>query len=372
MKEVHRSRRLSVADVKSVGEKVSYKRRFSGFSRSGRFLTGAVLLAGLATYGASIPTASAATHSVRLVLGGGTDFSDTTLYYAIKLLKAEGITVQLDNLADPSSALEAVISGQSDIYLGDPIEAAVAVGNANANIQYIGTVEQTTDYEILSLPNFTLKNLSGATLATAGAGTAGQIIADTAFSKIGISPSSFNDVTVGGTSARVTAILSGEVDLAPVLAPSAVPAVATGKVKILMNAGQVLGQYLQEGMIASHNFIKSSPSVVQDVVNAFLNASRWGATKSEESQFISVADANQLQGALTKAEEQSSWLQLKNAGFYATNGAICAAAITKTEQYTYQAGGSLTKADTPSYKKWVDPTFVDAYLKAHHQPTTAC
>lgn len=372
MNEMNRNRRSSVASVKLLGKGESRKRRFSLFNVPIRILTGAVLAAGLITWGASIPAASASTHTVRIVLGGGTDFSDTSLYYAVKLLKVEGITVDLNNLADPSSALDAVISGSSDIYLGDPIEAAVAVANAGANIQYVGTVEQTTDYEILSLPNFTLKNLSGATLASAGAGTAGTIIADAAFSKIGINPSNLNDVTVGGTSARVTAILAGEVDLAPVLAPSAVPAVATGKVKILLNAGQVLGQYLQEGLIASHGFIKSDPSVVQDVVNAFLNASRWGSTKADENQFLSVADANQLQGSLTRAEEQASWLQLNNARFYAVNGAICQSAIDKTEQYTYEAGGSLTKADTPSYKKWIDPTFVDAYLKAHHQTASAC
>jgi ABC-type nitrate/sulfonate/bicarbonate transport system substrate-binding protein len=338
-----------------------------------RFLAGAALAAGLVTYGASIPGANAASSkTVSIVLGGGTDFSDASLYYAMNLLKAEGITVQLNNLADPASALDAVISGQSDIYLGDPMEAAVAVGNGGAEVQYVGTVEQTTDYVVLSLPQFTLKNLSGATLATAGPGTAGAIIANTAFAKIGINPASLNDVTVGGTSARVTAILSGQVDLAPALAPSAVAAVATGKVKILMNAGTVLGSYLQEGLIASDTYIHASPKVVQDVVTAFLNASRWASTKTHESQFLSVANSNQLNGGLTTTEEQLSWQAFKTAGFYATNGAICASAITKTEQYTYAAGGSLTKATTPAYSKWVDPTFVKAYLKAHKQKTTAC
>jgi ABC-type nitrate/sulfonate/bicarbonate transport system substrate-binding protein len=374
MMGMHRSERSSVASVKSVGKVAGRARKISSFGRSGRLLTGALIAAGLVTYGATVPMsgAGASTKTVRIVLGGGTDFTDASLYYAINLLKKEGITVDLNNLADPASALDAVISGQSDIYLGDPMEAAVAVGNGGAKIQYVGTVEQTTDYVILSLPNYTLKNLSGATLATAGAGTAGQIIADTALGKIGISPASLNDVTVGGTSARVTAILAGEVDLAPVLAPSAVPAVATGKVKILLNAGQVLGQYLQEGMIASDSFIHTSPALVQEVVTAFINSSRWASSKSHESQFLSVANANQLGGGLTTAEERSSWAALDSAGFFATNGAVCATAITKTEQYTYAAGGSLTKATTPSYKSWVDPKFVDAYLKANKDKPTAC
>jgi ABC-type nitrate/sulfonate/bicarbonate transport system substrate-binding protein len=367
MSGMHRSGHLSAVNVKSAG-------KISRFWRSGRLLTGALIAAGLVTYGAAVPVsgAGAATKTVRIVLGGGTDFTDASLYYAIGLLKKEGITVDLNNLADPASALDAVISGQSDIYLGDPMEAAVAVGNGGAKIQYIGTVDQTTDYVVLALPNFTLKNLSGATLATAGTGTAGQIIADAAFSKIGISPSSFNDVTVGGTSARVTAILAGEVDLAPVLAASAVPAVETGKVKILLNAGSVLGSYLQQGMIASDSFLHSNSTLVQEVVTAFLNSNRWAMSASHEAQFLSVANANQLQSGLTTPQEKAAWLQLKNGGFYAVNGAICPSAILKTEQYTYAAGGGLTKATTPSYKSWVDPKFVDAYLKANKDKATAC
>ena len=370
---MYRSERSSDASATFPREEGARRRGFLGFHNVFRFLTGAVVAAGLLTYGAGIPSANAtSTHTVGIVLGGGTDFSDASLYYAIHLLKTEGITVNLNNLADPASALDAVISGQSNIYLGDPMEAAVAVGNGGAKIEYVGTVEQTTDYVVLSLPKFNLKNLSGATLATAGPGTAGAIIANTAFAKIGINPSSLNDVTVGGTSARVTAILSGQVDLAPALAPSAVAAVATGKVKILLNAGTVLGSYLQEGLIASDSYVHSNSAVVQDVVNAFLNASRWALSKSHESQFLSVANANQLQGGLSTAEEELSWTAFKNAGFYAANGALCPSAILKTEQYTYAAGGSLTKSTTPAYSKWVDPAFVKAYLKAHKQNTKSC
>jgi len=372
MEEVTGVERLSDASVKLVGQSKSRQRGFAKFNRSARFLTGAALAAGLITYGASLPAASAATttHHVRIVLGGGTDFSDASLYYAVSHLQGEGISVTLSNLADPASALEAVVSGKSDIYLGDPMEAAVAVTNGGANIKYVATIEQTTDYEILSLPKYTLKNIAGATLATAGPGTAGAIIADTALAKIGVKPSSLHAVTVGGTSARVTAILSGQVDLAPVLAPSAVSAVATGKVKILLNAGQVLGSYLQEGLITSGSYVKNYPTIVQQVVDAFLASNRWAATNG--AQFISVANQNQLQGSLTKAQEQASWLQLKNGSFYATNGAICPNAILQTERYTYSAGGTLTKSNTPAYSSWVDPSFVKKYLTQHHQSASSC
>ena len=58
------------------------------------------------------------------------------------------------------------------------------------------------------------------------------------------------------------------------LAPDAVSAVATGKVKILLNAGSVLGDYLQQGLIASDSFAAST-ATAQATVTAFLDAERW-------------------------------------------------------------------------------------------------
>lgn len=330
-----------------------------------------------ATLGLAAGGASAGVHAhranvrdVRIAVGGGTDFSDSPVYQAMSVLKSEHYRIVFSDLADPSSALEAVASGKADIYLGDPMEAATAVGNAGAKIEYLASLQQGTDYEILSQKKFTLKNLAGATMGSAGQGTAGTIIANAALAKAGVDPNSIHDVTVGGTSARVTAILSGQVDLAPALAPSAVAAVATGKVKILLNAGKYLGRYLQQGLIASDSFVQNNPKTTQHVVDAFINAERWAATK--ESAYISTAAANQLQGSLTSAEEKASWQQLKGGAIFAINGAICPSDIKLTEHYTYLSGGSLTKANTPAYNTWVDPQFVKVFLKQHHISLHAC
>jgi NitT/TauT family transport system substrate-binding protein len=330
-----------------------------------------VLASSVSLAGTAGATAKKASHTIRIVIGGGATFTDASLYKAIAIMKHDHITVDLSVLTDPSSALEAVVSGKADVYLGDPIEAATAVANSQAAVKYIGTVDQTTDYEILSLPKYSLKNLTGAILGSAGPGTAGIIIADAALSKEGISPSSLQTVTVGGTSARVTALLAGQVDLAPALAPAAVAAESTGKVKILLNTGKVLGKYLQEGLIASESFIKHDASTVQTMVNAFLTSQVWSSSK--EAPYIALANANKLSTTMTPAEEQSSWKQLVNAKFFSTTGAICPSAISVTEGYSYETTtGTLKKTNTPKYRTWVDPTFVKNFLKDHHESTNAC
>ena len=298
--------------------------------------------------------------TVRIISGGSESFADAAVHKATALLDAEGVQVQASIVADPATALRAVIAGQADIALLDPVEAVKAVANGDAPVKYIGSLSQTTDYVVLSLPKYTLKNLDGATFATAGAGTAGDVIASSALAESKVDMSKVQRVTVGGTTARVTAILSGQVDLAPVHAADAVPAVATGKVKILLNTGKVLGSYLQQGLIASDKFL-ADKATAQAVVAAFIDAQRWAS--ANESQYIATATANDLLGSLTSADAKAAYQQLKDSKIFATNGAICKAAVNDTLNHDYQVpGGGLTKDSTPAYSKWVDPSFVNAYI----------
>jgi ABC-type nitrate/sulfonate/bicarbonate transport system substrate-binding protein len=328
-----------------------------------------LLIAGCGGSTNSGSTTSSDSKTVRLIQGGGLDFSDAAIYKAMALLKAEGYKVSLANVADPTTALRAVLAGKADVYLGDPVEAATAVANGGAAVKYIASIAQTSNYEIIALPKYTLKNLSGAKLATAGAGTAGQIVAIAALQKLGINSSEVHQVVVGGTSARVTAILAGQVDLAPVLASDAAAAVATGKVKILVNTGDVLGNYLQQGLIASDSFA-AEKSTAQATVDAFIEAERWAA--SNQSGYVSLVNANGLSGGLTKTEEATAWAQLKAGNFFALNGAVCSSAISQTLSYSYLTPGGLTKSNTPAQSKWVDASYVNAYLTSHGQSAGTC
>jgi ABC-type nitrate/sulfonate/bicarbonate transport system substrate-binding protein len=331
-------------------------------------LTATMALALSACSSGSTPSASGTATpgklalTVNIISGGSESFSDAAVHKAIALLDAEGVQVSSSTVADPASALRAVIAGQADIALLDPVDAIKAVANGDAPVKYIGSLSQTTDYVILSLPKYSLDNLSGATFATAGPGTAGDVIASSALSESKVDMTKVQKVTVGGTSARVTAILSGQVDLAPVHAADAVPAVATGKVKVLLNAGKVLGSYLQQGMIASDTFIKDK-ATTQAVVNAFIDAQRWASANGD--QYIATATANKLLGSLTADQATLAYQQLKDSKIFATNGAICATSVTDTLTHDYQVKGGLTQATTPDYSKWVDPTFVNAYLQAN-------
>ncbi|HEY5304208.1 MAG TPA: ABC transporter substrate-binding protein [Acidimicrobiales bacterium] len=320
----------------------------------------------------SVPAITAAAtpkvQTVHILEASGFDFSDADLYQATQILKAENINLVLGQIADPATALRALIANQADLYMDAPDTVALAVEGGATNIRYIDSQYRTSAYVVLALPKFTLKNLAGATLAIASPGSAGQVAAVAAFTKLKINVSKIQQVTVGGTSARVAAILAGEVDLAPALAPAAIPAVATGKVKILVNTGQVLGNFLQQGLIANTRFTAKT-ALAQSVVNAFIQADQWSST--HEAGYIALANKNQLKGSLTAAEESMAWTQLQKAGFWALNGALCQSGINSTLYYDYQSG-DLKSSTMPAQNNWIDKHFVHSYLTAHHLPATTC
>src|ERR1035441_1167680 len=95
MKDLHRSEGVSVASMDTGRETVGRKRRVTSFGVRARLLTGFALVAGLITYGMGLPAATASTNTVRITLGGGTDFTDAVIYYADTLLGNEGINVEL-------------------------------------------------------------------------------------------------------------------------------------------------------------------------------------------------------------------------------------------------------------------------------------
>jgi ABC-type nitrate/sulfonate/bicarbonate transport system substrate-binding protein len=329
-----------------------------------------LLLSGCAQPGQS-PEPKAESTTVRLVQGGSNeDVGNAYVFKAIELLKAEGINVTLDNVSDPAMALRAVVAGQSDIFLGAPVEAARAVANGDANVRFIASTIQTSNYVVLARPDLTLENLEGATFATAGPSTAGDIIGMAALKELGVDTTKLNRVTVGGTSARVTAILSGQVDLAPVLAPSAVSAVETGKVKILVNAGQALGLYIQKGLIANGDFISNNPNLTQSVVAAFIDAARFSTQDSDG--YLKLVAANALDGGLNADEQLTVWNELVAGNFFAVNGALCTEAIDKTMDLESQGEEGLPASERPNDDDWIDATFVRAYLSDKGQSPDEC
>jgi ABC-type nitrate/sulfonate/bicarbonate transport system substrate-binding protein len=332
----------------------------------------AVLIAVVAT-AAAAPTReagagkAAANPTINMVEAGSQDFSSADVDFFVDLMKKNGINVNFQEVSDASSALRTVVSGQSQLFLGSLPTAILAVINGGAHIKIVAANDQASDYVLVAKPGITLSNIAGHTLAIDSPGSAGQVAAQIGLQKSGVDPDSVHYVQIGSSSARLTAILAGRVDIAPLHYPNALTALSTGKVNLLLNVGKAIGPYLQSGLIASDSFVKNK-ALAQKVVNAFINAERWA--DSNKFKYIAYANQKGIDGGLTPDQESKVWDFYQQTNFFGVNGGICFSNITAFAQLNWAVHG-LPKP-LPSRSDWLDDQFVRAYLKAHHQKPGTC
>lgn len=307
--------------------------------------------------------------TVRIVSPGFSAVADAPYLKFVDALEAKGVDVEMSTIDDPAQALRVVVSGRADMVIGDPVETALAVSHGGVHIKYLVTSEQATDYLIVSQPGISIDNLAGKSFGIASPGTSGQTIGNAAFQKAGIDPKSLHAVTIGDTGARVTALLAGKVDVVPVHADAAIPAIDTGKAKLLLKAGKVLGPYLQQGLIANDDFVAKNKALVQTTVDTLIDSFREFI--GNEDAFRQQVQAGNLQGDLTDAQVGEVYKQLEESKFYAKNGGICDDFITRLVNFNYESG-TLQKDKAVPQSEWVDPSFVQHYLAAHDQPKDTC
>lgn len=297
---------------------------------------------------------------VRLIGSGGVDFSSLDVPYWVKLLKDRGMNVDFKYVDAPDTAARSIIAGSADAYVGSLPSAILAVKNANANIRIIAVNNQASDYVLLSKPEIaSIQDLKGKTIGIATPGSAGDVIIRTALKTKGVDPAGSQFVQIGGTSARVTAVLAGQIDSAPVHAADAAAAVATGKVKVLFNTGDTIGVYLQSGLIASGDWLKKSPDQAQMIVDAFVDASRWAATNKDGY----IAYSKEQLPKMVDSERTSAYDLYAQGKFWPVNGGLGQAGIDAFVKIEVDTG-DLPK-DLPPQAQWIDDSFVKKYITTH-------
>jgi ABC-type nitrate/sulfonate/bicarbonate transport system substrate-binding protein len=305
--------------------------------------------------------------SVTIVEAGGSDFSSADVPYFVSLLKKEGINAHLTAIADASSATRAVISGQAQLGVNDLPDAILPISQGGAPIKVIAVNNQASDYVLVAKKGLTLHNLAGHTLAIDTPGSAGEGAAELGLRASGVNPQSVHYVTVGDTSARETAVVSGQVDIAPLHYPVALAALKTGKVGMLLNIGKAIGPYLQSGLIANTSFLQNK-ALAQKVVDTFIEAERWA--DSGPSGYIAFSKSQNLLGGLTDAEATNVWDNYHAVKYFGVNGGVCTPYVNKFVSLSQSV--ALLPKNTPPVSRWLDPTFVQSYLTQHGASADAC
>jgi ABC-type nitrate/sulfonate/bicarbonate transport system substrate-binding protein len=321
---------------------------------------------GPATSASAAPSPSPSSSSfagttIRVVKSAANAFDDASIGYFMQQLKDKyGINVQYNSVATANVELRALVSNSTDLAVAMSLTDVVnLVQQSGSDVKLIAADTYASDYFLVSRSSIaTVADLKGKTEGISAPGDASELISHICLNNLGFDYSSLKVVQIGGTSARVAALLAGQIDVGAAHVADAAAAVAksNGKLKELVDCGKAVGNYPVTGMIVQGSWLKANPQLAQAVVDTYIDAMRWAA--SNKDAFITFAKtwvpdqpADQMPAA---------WDYFKSVGFWPVNGGLD---LHSLETYLgYAAQLQVLTGKIPTTDTWVDDSFVLNYL----------
>ena len=263
--------------------------------------------------------------SLKLVQGSDPDFTQVALTKAIEYMKDKGVTVDFASVVDVDTATRSVVAGQSDIVVNSLFFGINAV-KEGIKLRTIMSDAQSLDYLLVSRPDITsVDQLVGGTVGINKPGDLGGTVAIQCLKFSDIDPDDVNFVQVGGTSARMAALIAGQIMAAPAHAAEALNAKQTGGLNVLVDCGQAIGTFLQTGATSTEEWLAANPNLAQMFVDSYIDALRWAADNKDEYIALSKVVVPDLADDL----RSPAYDVLKDANLFAVNGGLNPDSIKK-------------------------------------------
>lgn len=312
----------------------------------------------------SASTSPFAGMTVKAVKSGDHAFDDVSLDEWIQIMKDKyGVTVDLQSVDTADTELRAVVAGSADVGVAMSLTGLVNLVQASGtDVKLVAADTYASDYQLVARSSIaTVADLKGKIEGISAPGDASELVAHLCLNNQGFDYSTLQIVKIGGTSARVAALLAGQIDIGAAHISDAKAAVAksNGALKILLDCGTAVGNYPVTGMVAQGSYISAHKDLVQALVNGYVDAMRWSATNKDgyvqlASSWVPDSDP---------AESADSYDYFKKVGFWPVNGGIDEASLETYLGYAAQLG--VLTGKIPTTDQWVDPSFVNAYLAAN-------
>jgi ABC-type nitrate/sulfonate/bicarbonate transport systems, periplasmic components len=299
--------------------------------------------------------------TVNAVKAGDHAFDDVSLGHWIASLKADyDITVNLQATDSAETSLRAVVSSAANVAVAMSLTGIVnLVQQSGTDVKLVAADTYASDYQILSKSSIaTVADLAGKTEGISAPGDASELVSHLCLNNQGFDYSTLNIVRIGGTSARVAALLAGQIDIGAAHISDAKAAVAksNGAIKIMLDCGKAVGNYPVTGMVFQGAYIKVHKELVQVLVDEYVSAMRWA--NDTKDQYLTEAAAWVPDS--DPAESSTSYDYFKDVGFWPTNGGID---LPSLETYLgYAAQLNVLTGKIPTTDTWVDDSFVKDYL----------
>lgn len=126
--------------------------------------------------------------------------------------KDAGLEITIKQTDTGSTGLAALVSGSADLYMG-LADTAVSAATAGSKVRLVGAITSLDDYELVVNPSIkSFADLKGKKLGISAQGSGTQLQLEYVLDKNGVDPTAVTYANVGGTSNRLAALESGQID----------------------------------------------------------------------------------------------------------------------------------------------------------------
>ncbi|MFB9275342.1 ABC transporter substrate-binding protein [Cohnella cellulosilytica] len=196
----------------------------------------------------------------------------------------EGLNVDMNTAQGSDKGAAALIAGTADISLVGP-ETTIYIFNQKGE-KTLKAFHQLTDKDgsfLLSreqLDDFEWSDLSGKTVLGWRPGSAPQMVLNSMLIKEGTE--GVNVITNIASPALAGAFASGQGDFIQLFEPVASTLVQEGRAHYVASLGEAFGEFPETSYVATSDYIKNHPDVIQSFVNAVAKGAEWLNTASDD------------------------------------------------------------------------------------------
>ncbi len=247
---------------------------------------------------------SAPLPKLTMSVGGKANFNNLPLTIAEQLgfFKAEGLDVEIADLAGWSRAMQAVATGAADVCCGafGHTIRLQSKGQAFRAFVLLGRAPQTamgvSTRTMAGYKNWA--DLKGRKIGVSAPGSSANLLAHAVLSRAGILSTDVSYVGVGNSSGAIAALRNGQVDAMSNTEPVMTMLEQKGDVKIiadtrtLKSAAAVFGGMMPAACLyASSSFIDNHAASCQALTNAVVHSLKWLQTAGPRDLMRTVPEA---------------------------------------------------------------------------------
>jgi NitT/TauT family transport system substrate-binding protein len=256
------------------------------------------------------------------------------------IFKKYGLDAEMIFINGSTRGIQSLVAG--DLDFASAVGTSAINGKlAGGDIAIVDSLVNTLPYYIIGRPDIkSPEDLKGRILATHIPGTSADFAVRLALRKFGIEYKDIQAVMVGGSTARVAAVINGQTDFTMVTEPGKIAGDKAG-MKLLIDMAKLKIPFVFTCTVTSGKLIREQPKTVEAVVKAIAEAVHFFKDNQKDSLRIM---AKYTRGAKPNVLE-GSWDAYKDILEEDTSPSLAGLSETLAVQAAWDAKAAKAKAE---------------------------